>query len=129
VLYLIEGALGLPVFATGGGLPYLLGPTGGFLLGFVPMAYIIGRAADGGASGNPIKLFGWMLLGDAVLFVLGFLWLLALGSSAAWLDQANLVGSAFAKAIQPFIVWDILKMALAALTVAGGWTLLKRRAG
>ena len=39
------------MFATGGGLAYLFGPTGGFLLGFVPMAYIIGRAADCGAFG------------------------------------------------------------------------------
>ena len=128
LLYLLEGLSGLPVFAReGAGPAYLLGPTGGFLLSYIPMAYIIGRAADGGASGKTLPLFGWMLLADAVVFVFGFLWLLALGSGAAWLDQDNLVGSAFAKAVQPFIVWDILKMALAALTVSGGWALLKRR--
>src|SRR5690606_1214363 len=49
-LYLLEGAFGLPVFATGGGLAYLVGPTGGFLLGFLLMAGIIGYAADRGAS-------------------------------------------------------------------------------
>ncbi len=64
-----------------------------------------------------------MLVGDAVLFVLGFLWLLALGSAAYWLDQANLVGSAFAKAVQPFLLWDALKMIFAAITVAGAWAL------
>lgn len=126
-LYIAEGMSGLPVFASGGGPAYILGPTGGFILGWLPMAYIIGLAADRGASGKPLPLFGAMILGDAVSFALGFLWLLALGAGAAWLDQSNLVASAFAKAVQPFVVWDILKMAFAALTVAGVWTLLRRK--
>eukprot|EP01036_Dinobryon_divergens_P048329 gene48329-64842_t len=95
VAYLLEGAAGLPVFATGGGLAYLIGPTGGFLIGFVAMADVIGRAADLGASGRVLMLTLAMLIGDALLLVLGFAWLLALGGSAAWLDQSNLVGSAF----------------------------------
>ncbi|MEQ1768782.1 MAG: biotin transporter BioY [Devosia sp.] len=126
VAYLVEGAVGLPVFATGGGLAYLVGPTGGFLIGFVLMAYIIGRAADAGASGRVVALAIAMLVADAALFVLGFLWLLALGSSAAWLDQSNLLGSAFAKAVQPFLLWDALKMIFAAVTVAGAWTVLRK---
>lgn len=126
-LYILEGMAGLPVFATGGGPAYLLGPTGGFIVGWLPMAYVIGLAADRGASGRPLPLFGAMLLGDAILFALGFAWLLAMGASAAWIDQSNLVASAFEKAVQPFIVWDILKMAFAALTVAGAWTLLRRK--
>lgn len=126
-LYLLEGALGLPVFATGGGIAYLVGPTGGFLIGFLVMAAIIGYAADKGASGKPLALFGAMLVGDAALFVLGFVWLLALSGNAGWIDQTNVVASAFAGAVQPFIVWDILKMALAALTVTGAWSLLAKR--
>jgi biotin transport system substrate-specific component len=128
IAYLLEGAVGLPVFATGGGIAYLMGPTGGFLLGFIPMAYIIGRAADLGASGRVGLLLLTMLIADAVLFALGFLWLLTLGAGASWLDPANLVGSAFAKAVQPFLVWDALKMLFAALTVTGIWTLAKKRA-
>jgi biotin transport system substrate-specific component len=128
VAYLLEGAAGLPVFATGGGLAYLVGPTGGFLLGFIPMAYVIGRAADLGASGRVGMLLLAMLIGDAVLFALGFLWLLTLGSAAAWIDQTNIVGSAFAKAVQPFLIWDGLKMLFAALTVTGIFTLAKKRA-
>ena len=126
-LYILEGMAGLPVFATGGGPAYLLGPTGGFIVGWLPMAYVIGLAADRGASGRPLPLFGAMLLGDAILFALGFAWLLAMGASAAWIDQSNLVASAFEKAVQPFIVWDILKMAFAAITVAGLWTATKRK--
>lgn len=126
-LYLLEGAFGLPVFATGGGLAYLAGPTGGFLIGFLLLAAIVGFAADRGASGKPLALFAAMLAGDAVLFVLGFAWLVLMAGQAQWVDQANVVASAFAKAVQPFIVWDILKMALAALTVTGAWNLLSKR--
>ena len=124
--YLLEGALGLPVFASGGGLAYFAGPTTGFLLGYLPMAYIIGRAADLGASNRPLRLFWAMLLGDAALFVLGFVWLLAMAGHAGFVDQTNVVGSAFAAAVQPFIVWDMLKMALAAVSITGAWTLLHR---
>lgn len=127
-LYLMQGAAGLPVFALGGGAAYLLGPTGGFLLAYLPMAYIIGRAADLGASNRPLALFGAMLLADAVLFVFGFLWLLTLAGQAGWIDQASPIASAYERAVQPFIVWDILKMALAALTVTGTWQIAKRKA-
>jgi biotin transport system substrate-specific component len=126
-LYLLEGAMGLPVFATGGGLAYLVGPTGGFLLGFLAMAGIIGLAADRGASARPLTLFGAMLVGEAVLLSLGFAWLLLLSGQAQWIDQTNVVASAWAGAVQPFLVWDVLKMALAALTVTGAWNVFGRK--
>jgi biotin transport system substrate-specific component len=126
-LYLLEGAAGLPVFATGGGMAYLMGPTGGFLIGFLFMAAIIGYAADRGASGKPLTLFAAMLVGNAVLLVMGFTWLLTMAGQAQWIDQSNVVASAFAGAIQPFIIWDVLKMALAALTVTGAWNLFAKR--
>lgn len=126
-LYLLEGAMGLPVFATGGGLAYILGPSGGFLIGFLLMAAIIGYAADRGASGRPLTMFVAMLAGDAALFVIGFVWLLALSGQAGWIDQTDVVGSAFARAVQPFIIWDVLKLALAALTVTGVWSLFVKR--
>jgi biotin transport system substrate-specific component len=126
-LYIAEGLAGLPVFASGGGAAYVFSPTFGFIVGYLPMAFVIGLAADRGASGKALPLFIAMLAGDAIVFVLGYVWLLAMGTGAAWLDQANLVGSAFEKAVQPFILWDILKMAFAALTVAGVWTLVRRK--
>jgi biotin transport system substrate-specific component len=126
-LYLAEGAFGLPVFATGGGLAYLAGPTGGFLLGFLVLAAIVGFAADRGASAKPLTLFATMVGAEALLLVLGFVWLLTLSGQAGWIDQNNVVASAFAGAIQPFIIWDILKMALAALTVTGLWSFTAKR--
>ena len=118
-LYLFQGAMGLPVFAQGGSIAYLFGPTGGFLLGFLPASYIIGKLAENGASKNFLTLFLVMIIGDMVIFAFGYAWLLALASNVSWLDQANLFISAYKIAIEPFIIWDILKMALAAATIIG----------
>jgi len=136
VLYLVEGLAGLPVFANGGGLQYLVSPSFGFILGYIPMAYIIGKAADQGAGKKLWTLFAAMLIGDAVLFTFGFGWLLAVATiivqtGAAlpkWIDAGNLVGTAFVGAVKPFILWDIVKMAFAALTVTGIWQLARRKA-
>jgi biotin transport system substrate-specific component len=136
-LYIAQGLAGLPVFAFGGGWAYVLSPTFGFILGYLPMAYIIGRAADAGASGKVFRLFAVMLLADAVLFAFGFAWLLAVaglvlqagGTLPGWIDAGNLLGSVYEVAIRPFILWDVLKLAFAALTVAGLWSLLRRKAG
>ena len=68
-----------------------------------------------------------MVVADGVLLVLGFVWLLVLSGNAGWIDQTDVVGSAFRGAIQPFVVWDVLKMALAALTVTGAWNILGKR--
>lgn len=127
-LYIVEGLAGLPVFASGGGPQYIFSPTFGFIVGCLPMAYIIGQAADRGASGRPIPLFAAMLIGDAVCFALGYAWLVAMSGGATWIDQTNVLGSAFARAVQPFVLWDVLKMAFGAVTVAGAWAVLRRRA-
>lgn len=134
-LYIAQGLAGLPVFAFGGGWTYVMSPTFGFILGYLPMAYIIGRAADAGASGKVFRLFAVMVLADAVVFALGFVWLLAVagillqsgGTLPGWINAGNLLGSAYSVAIQPFILWDVLKLAFAALTVAGLWSLLRRK--
>jgi biotin transport system substrate-specific component len=135
LLYIAEGLAGLPVFAYGGGIGYVMSPSFGFILGFVPMAFIIGLAADRGLSGKVLPLFGAMLLGVAVDFVFGFAWLLAVSNiivstGAAlpkWLDATNLLGTDFDGAVKPFVLWDIVKMAFAAVTVAGVWQVAKKR--
>src|SRR6185437_5954307 len=74
--YLAEGLAGLPVFAKFAAGPlYLLGPTGGFLVGFILLAVIVGAAADRGFDRSPVKLFAALVVADAVVFVLGFVWL------------------------------------------------------
>lgn len=131
LLYLLEGLSGLPVFSTGGGFGYIMSPSFGFIIGWLPMAYIIGRAADRGAAKRPLAMFAMMLVGDAISFALGFAWLLVVANLItqsgaalpAWLSGGDLLTVAFNGAIRPFIIWDVLKMAFAALTVTGAWAL------
>jgi len=123
VLYLMQGAMGFPVFAgtpeKGIGLAYMVGSTGGYLLGFVAMAAIAGWAADRGWSRNPLKLGGAMLVGELVMLALGALWLSYLFGFEK--------GMAFG--VGPFIVTDVIKLALAACLVPALWSLVERIRG
>lgn len=121
LLYLAEGALGLPVFQStpekGIGVAYMLGTTGGYLAGFVAMAAIVGWAVDRGFDRNPVKLFGAMVVANAVMLAMGFAWLAVLiGAEKAWTFG-----------IVPFIVPDLIKVALAAALVPAAWSLLPKR--
>jgi biotin transport system substrate-specific component len=125
VLYLLEGASGLPVFSSGGGPAYLLGPTGGFLIGFAFAAYIVGWLVERGFDRSPLTLFGAMLAGDAVIFLLGFIWLAwfaTLSTGAIGVGPA----AAFTGGVLKFVLGDLLKMALAAALVSAGARLVRR---
>lgn len=120
LLYMAEGAMGFPVFQgtpeKGVGIAYMLGSTGGYLAGFVVMAAIVGWAADRGWDRHPIKLFNAMLVAEVVMMAMGFAWLaLLIGPEKSW--QFGVV---------PFIVGDLIKVALAASLVPAVWSLLKR---
>jgi biotin transport system substrate-specific component len=127
VAYLIEGAVGLPVFATGAGFAYLAGPTGGFLVGFIALAGIVGEATDRGWDRSIPRLFVVMIAADIVVFALGFAWLAWFAHLA---NGASGIGAtkAFSAAIAPFVLADLLKIALAALAVPAVWGLVDRRA-
>ncbi|MBA8876839.1 biotin transporter BioY [Phyllobacterium myrsinacearum] len=120
-LYLLEGALGMPVFTgtpeKGIGLAYMVSTTGGYLISYLAAAWVVGLAADKGFARNPVVMGVAMLAGEAIILSLGFLWM------------AYLLGfeKAFAFGVGPFIVADILKLALAAAIVPAVGTLLKRR--
>lgn len=107
-LYLAEGAMGMPVFQgtpeKGLGIAYMVGPTGGYLLGFVAATAIVGWASDRGWWRNPLKIGAAMLAGEAVVLTLGAFWL-------GWLFGAE---KAIEFGIGPFIVADLVKVALAA---------------
>jgi biotin transport system substrate-specific component len=120
VLYMIEGALGLPVFAnTPPAVPgplYFAGPTGGFLVGFVAAAAVTGYLAEHGWDRPPVRIIAAMAIGHAVLFAFGLAWLSVLiGPGKAWA-----VGAA------PFIWATLLKTALAAALVQAAWAALRR---
>lgn len=107
LLYLLEGGLGLPVFAgtPGVGFVHLLGPTGGYLVGFVLAAAVVGYFADRGWNRHIGKSALAMGLGSVVLFLPGLVWL------------ARFTGpeKAVALGLLPFLWGDFLKIALAAL--------------
>ncbi|MFH1686315.1 MAG: biotin transporter BioY [bacterium] len=102
--YLAEGAAGLPVFAGGtGSLVVLFGPTGGYLLGFVAAAYVVGSCSDRGWHTSYIKSMIAMIAGTAVIFAAGLSWL------AFFVPAASLLNLGF----WPFLPGAALKLAVA----------------
>lgn len=116
LLYLIEGSAGMPVFATArAGLPVLLGPTGGYLVGFLAAAYLTGLLAEKKWDRRVSSTILAMLLGNACIYAFGMLWLSCL---------MGLSRAVFAVGLYPFIVGDIAKITLAAVLLPSGWKLL-----
>ena len=115
--YLVQGAIGMPVFATGAGLAYMAGPTGGYLAGFVVAAAIVGHAADKGLDRKLFVMLGAMMLGEVAILALG----------AAWLAVLMGAEKALAFGVGPFIVTDVVKIALATATVRAAGSLLTTR--
>ena len=114
--YLLEGAAGLPVFSMGGaGLPVLLGPTGGYLIGFLPAAYVTGLLAEDKWDRRLWSNILVMLFGNTCIYTLGLAWLSCL---------MGINKSVFALGLYPFIPGDIAKIALAAVILPAGWKLL-----
>ena len=115
-LYLFQGMIGIPVFAYGGGLPYLLGPTGGFLFGFLFASIIIGELADKGWGKFLFKSVFAMLLGLFVIYICGVFQL----SILKGFDFAIING------LKPFIIGDLYKLILAALLIPQIWKLTNK---
>ena len=114
-LYLFQGMIGLPVFANGGGMLYLMGPTGGFLFGFLIAGIIMGELADRGWGQHILKAFLAMLLGLFIIYFFGII-------------QLSLFLS-FEKAIlmmKLYMVGDFYKLLLATLLVTQIWKLTKK---
>lgn len=128
VAYLAEGAMGLPVFANGmNGLAFA-GPTAGFLLGFVAMAWAAGFAAERGLARGVVGTALSALVISAALYVPGVAWpaLMAggFGFEAGWVAQD--AGFYWTWFVAPFLLGDAVKAVIAALLVAGGWKVLSR---
>ncbi len=116
--YLAQGLAGLPVFAMVSGPAALLGPTGGYLVGFVPAAYVTGLLADKGWDRRIGTTVLAMALGNLVIYAFGLLWLCCLTGVSTTVLTTGLL---------PFIPGDILKMVLAAILLPSAWKLLGYR--
>ncbi|UWQ97061.1 biotin transporter BioY [Rhodobacteraceae bacterium M385] len=127
--YLAEGAMGLPVFANGmNGLAFA-GPTAGFLIGFVAMAWAAGWAAERGLATGFFGTAASALVISALLYVPGLAWPMAVagtfGMEAGWAGQG--LGFYWTHFVSAFLIGDAVKAVLAALVVTGGWAALSAR--
>lgn len=120
VTYLAQGAVGFPVFAGGAaGAVHLVGPTGGFLLGFVGMAWLTGALVERGLDRGFLRLTLAAFIPAVLLFVPGVVWL--------WhITPLNFEGALMAGAV-PFQIGGVVKSAVAALIVTGAFAALKDR--
>ncbi len=121
LLYLAVGVIGLPVFAgtpeKGMGLVYVMGPTGGYLLGFVIAAATTGYLAEKGWDRKLTLTFAAMLIGNIIIYIPGLIWL------------ANVVGwdkPIFEWGMYPFLLGDLAKIVLAMLLIPATWTIIKK---
>ena len=116
ILYLLEGISGIPVFAQAqAGLIYLFGPTGGYLLGFIPAAFLTGSLAEKGWGKNLLSAIAMMTIGIIVIFVSG------LSVLTVFFDDNNLL----AVGLYPFLPGAIIKIIFSALVFRFGWHLIK----
>jgi len=120
LLYLAEGFAGLPVFtgAAAGGPAYFMGPTGGYLVGFVAAAFAAGWLAEQGWGRPALQVFAAMLIGTAIIYLGGVTWL-AFGLGLG-------VEKAIAAGMVPFLAGDAVKAALAAACLPIAWKLIGR---
>ncbi len=121
-LYLLEGTLGLPVFAgspeKGIGLAYMMGSTGGYLLGFLVAAVTCGWLGEKGWDRNVFKTAAAMFIGNALIYIPGILWL---GLIFGW-DKPIIEWG-----LTPFILGDITKIALATAVLPLAWKFLNKK--
>ena len=114
--YLFEGALGLPVFAGGAsGIATLMGPTGGYLFGFLLASVAMGYLAERGMGRTAVSTVVAMIIGNCVIYVCGALWL------------SNFIGfgQAIAAGVLPFLYGDALKLTIAAGLMPLAWRAVK----
>jgi biotin transporter BioY len=116
IAYLIEGIIGLPFFSSGGSYTVLLSFTGGYLIGFIPAAYLTGFLAQKGWDRRISTTILAMILGNLVIYTFGLLWLCRL---------MGLSKSVLSAGLYPFVIGDLLKILLAAALLPAGWKLLK----
>ncbi|MDO8877626.1 MAG: biotin transporter BioY [Pseudolabrys sp.] len=117
-VYLVEGALGFPVFSgtpeRASGLVYLMGPTGGYLAGMLFASLVCGWLSICGWGRSALTTLLAMLIGTFIIFLSGYLWLaMSIGPMKAWTFG-----------VVPFLLSESLKIGLAALLLPVSWSLV-----
>jgi biotin transport system substrate-specific component len=119
MLYLLEGLAGLPVFAgtpeKGVGLAYMMGPTGGYLIGFVAAAFVAGFLAERGWTKSVPGALAALAIGHAVIFLFGFAWLAVLMGA----------GKAYLFGVAPFYAATLFKTLLGAALLPAAWRMVE----
>jgi biotin transport system substrate-specific component len=120
LLYLFIGAVGVPVYARdGAGFAVIQGATGGYLIGFVVAAAVVGRLAELGWDRRIGGSLAAMAIGTAIIYAIGVPWLKAV-TGMPW-------SLAVAEGMTKFLVWDVAKLAVAAGIFPAAWWLIGRR--
>lgn len=116
MLYLLEGAIGLPVFANGGyGIAKLIGPTAGYCWGFVFAAFVVGYISEKNSQKSVATTFFAMTLGTVIILFCGAIWLsLSIGLE----HSLNL-------AVYPFLLGDLAKIFFATAIIPGSWKMIR----
>lgn len=116
VLYLVLGLMGLPIFAQGGGPAYILQPSFGFLLGFAPGAFVIGKILEGEKNPSSTRILIALLLGQGVIYLFGLPYLYL--NLNLILHKPISISSVFVAGFLVFLPGDILKTLIASLVAA-----------
>lgn len=116
-LYLLLGLVGLPFYSDAtGGLEVVTGATGGYLIGFLPAAFLIGLAARHGQDRRPLRALLLFIAGQLVIFGVGVPWLAAVADLSA--------AQALEAGFYPFLIGGVVKAAIAAGVLPGLWQAL-----
>lgn len=119
-LYALIGGLGLPVFtAQAHGFDYLFGATGGYIVGFILAAALVGWLAEKGWSSSSIGMIASYVLGSVVIYGIGASWLTYGYLGGDWSKGLNF-------GVLPFLVWDAIKAFVAAAIVPEAWRLASK---
>jgi biotin transport system substrate-specific component len=118
--YVLQGAVGLPVYAGGtAGLAILFGPTGGYLAGFVVAAWLVGWLAERGFDRRIHTALAAFLVGEAAIFACG----LAVLAAFVGVERVVTLG------LLPFIPGEVVKLAGAGLALPAAWQVVRRARG
>jgi biotin transport system substrate-specific component len=120
IFYILAGMVGLPFYSeASSGIEVVTGATGGYLIGFIPAAYLIGLAARRGRDRNFLTAVPLFIAGQAIIFAVGVPWLaLTTGMNASQALEAG---------FYPFILGGIVKAVLAAAVLGGTWAIVRTR--